>query len=249
MRAQVDSRDQMLGAMGVYGLGLLLLFVGRSHAYNLFHPMVPFAIVIVLLADRSVGFISVSANWAMLVTTAMVMLAKPEFVGYPSLLRTAFSPIYHGVYPLNPRPLDLSMDEDHKTQAAEIIAVVDGLRQLHSTDIAILDDHDTLYYYLADLCPWSRYSSLFQCIFTRDQLGHARKDLLTHRPMYVLIRSKPPLVPKDWNMKDLWTTFHDVMPGAFDLQKTANGYEIWKRRPRPTTHPATSSRAKPDPGV
>ena len=39
----------LLATVAAYGLALLLLFVNRSHPFNLCHPMVPFAVVLTAL--------------------------------------------------------------------------------------------------------------------------------------------------------------------------------------------------------
>jgi len=225
--------DLFLGSLAAYGLGLLLLFVGRSHPLNLFHPMIPFAMVVVLLlydfrntAARDAQW--TSFPWVLAIASLAMLWTKPEFAVYPSLLECVLigSPDRNGTLSLSTSDLG-GLSLSLRQEVLDTQRVVNAIKHLpaRDRDVAVLDDRDTLLDYLSDRAPWSRYTSLFHSLLTRKLIAQTQSELLQRRPRYIVIRSAPP--PK-WEFNDTWTSFHRFVPRHYHLEKTVGGYEFWR---------------------
>ena len=95
MHGNASKGEILLAAVAAYGLAVLLLFVGRSHPFNLCHAAPPFAVVLTALLLRGYealpGLLRQSAlPCAMIGGLAVLLLTKPQFQSYPSLLGSAF---------------------------------------------------------------------------------------------------------------------------------------------------------------
>lgn len=116
-----DDRDLVCAWIATVGLGTFLLFVGRSHPYNLFHPIVPACILIVVcIADwqRSsnhvifgVGRLAESLIPAGAILLLLIVLAGNSGVQYYP------SPIVKSVRFLLNRPLPETTQEFQRFRA------------------------------------------------------------------------------------------------------------------------------------
>jgi hypothetical protein len=225
--------DFFLATISAYGLGLLLLFVGRSHPFNLFHPMVPLALVVVLLLYnfRTSVFADVkwtSFPWVLLLSSLAMLLTKPEFAIYPSVLQSMLIHDQAAEGSLSLARDDLGgLSLTHRKEVPNTRLVVSAIDHLpaHDGDIAILDDRDTLLSYLSDRIPWSRYTSVFHSLLTWKLVAQTQRELLRHRPRYIVMRAAPP--PKG-AFNDTWASFHQWVPRHYHLEKTVAGYEFWR---------------------
>jgi hypothetical protein len=224
--------DLFLGSISAYGLGLLLLFIGRSHPLNLFHPMIPLAIVIMLLlsqvsATSILGGRSSSVGWVLAVASVALLWSKPEFLHYPSLLKwTVTAPAENDDV--------LSRTKVYiEGSPWKMLDYVNNLRQVASAinelpardeDIAVLDDWDTVLDCYSGRAPWSRYTSLFYGLLTKTMISQTEHELLARHPRFIIIRAAPP--PK-WEFNDTWEAFHRFVPRRYRLLKTVGGYEFW----------------------
>jgi hypothetical protein len=224
--------DLFLGSISAYGLGLLLLFVGRSHPSNLFHPMMPLAVVIVSLLSQFRTTVARSAQpsslgWIIAIASLAFLWSKPEFLAYPSLLKSA---------------LTAPAERDDVSRASVSIdgikwtlrnyldnmrEVAHAMKQLPvgDEDVAVLDDWDTLLDFFGDRAPWSRYTSLFHGLLTKEMVAQTQQELLQRRPRFIVIRSAPPPI---WEFKDIWTSFHQFVPQHYRLVMTIGAYEFWR---------------------
>lgn len=52
LRRESTPSDVLVGCLASYGLLVLILFVGRSHPFNIFHPSVPFSLLVTIMVAR-----------------------------------------------------------------------------------------------------------------------------------------------------------------------------------------------------
>ena len=71
-----------LSVLAAYGLGIMLLFVGRTHPLNLFHVMVPLAIVIAISGELvfGCGGSTSAIGWCAAICFCGLLVTKPEFL-------------------------------------------------------------------------------------------------------------------------------------------------------------------------
>ena len=88
------AQDALLAGLAGYGLLQALLFVGRSHPYNIYHVAVPFVLVVVVGAARLASRGPVRRSVlpvAALAVVALWLLSNPQFAVYPALLRVGLT--------------------------------------------------------------------------------------------------------------------------------------------------------------
>ncbi len=188
----VTDRDALVACIAAYGLCLLLVFVARSHPYNLFHAMVPWAMVVVCLfsnlEDQLTPFLRRSIVPSMVAAaSALVLLANRNYAVYPSVLNAGFDPYFFTA------PIDTSFvgreaaaDGDFRSIAVKL-EVYGGTEQ----KVLILHPHDTSLYYAARIRPWSRKVSELHTI-TLDQLQDLAVRIDARKPEIIVIFKAPP---------------------------------------------------------
>ena len=87
----------LLATLAAYGLASLLIFVSRSHPFNLCHAAIPFAVVLTALIAQGHAVLERSLPgsllpYALLSGLVLLLLTKTEFLSYPSFLRSNFVP-------------------------------------------------------------------------------------------------------------------------------------------------------------
>lgn len=204
--------DVMLGCMAFYGICILLLFVGRSHPWNLYHPSVPFSLMSVSVVARLWEFLKTQAptrDWTakrnqplywgyraipfLFVGAVLVaMVSNPAFRNYPSLLHPWSVGIRSTSLCLFSDQGDVCGLPPNQAGAVEQFnAVVKRMRAFaaNGDSVLVLDDVDTRYYVAADIRPWGRMSPTFPNIFTQKQLEQFQNEIIAKPPTIVLIRA------------------------------------------------------------
>jgi hypothetical protein len=221
----LDGGTCLLASVAAYGLALLLLFVNRSHPFNLAHASIPLAVILTSLMLR--GYTALGAGvgrsslpWAMLAGVVMLLLTKPEFLRYPSCIKSVFEPAPQPHLTNEPLP-------------AEFYQVGAAIRaNAHEKDsLAILDFCDTPLYYLSDTKPWSRYASLFFMALTVQSEQDFRRELVEKSPRYVVIRGEEGARPPRWEF--LWTPLYQIVTNQYTLRQSVGSYGIWELAEKP----------------
>jgi hypothetical protein len=225
----------LLATVAAYGLALLLLFANRSHPFNLCHATIPFAVVLTALISRGCKVLErklprSSLPYALVGGLVLLLLAKPEFQRYPSVLESIFaSPPSAGVS-LRSNPADISgLPLDYENFARGFRDVCSAIQTLapDGKSVAILDLNDTLLYSISNASPWSRYAPLFPMALTQQSLEGIRDDLIARAPKYVVTRGQNAVRPPKWDF--VWAPLYQVVTNRYVLRQTVGFYEIWKR--------------------
>ncbi|MEX2586633.1 MAG: hypothetical protein WD602_01385 [Actinomycetota bacterium] len=203
------------GFLAVYGLLLLMHFLGRSGDYTPARLWIPLALIVIHLAGRTYDHAAArreastqpagarrrAAGWATslaagLLIVSLLLAAPPSLIvdpvrNYPGLAASQL----HGTQPdglcllLNPADL-CGLPEDMEQMATEFRAVAGQLRNLADAGmtLAVIDETGSLFYLAADTAPWSRYPRLFVSLHTQHKLAEVVERLRNHPPDYVLTR-------------------------------------------------------------
>ena len=228
------TRPMFLATISVYGLGIMLLFVGRSHPLNLLHVTVPLGMVMaiagaMLSQDREGFAASSSMGWCFAICLIVLLMSKPEFEEYPNLLHSnamfARRPIA-----LRSDPPDLAgfknADRDMIKSFHQIARTMQDL-PVSDRQIVVLDERDTLLDYLSNRSPWSRYTSLFHGLLTWEQVRELQTQLRTARPMYLVMRHEE--TPRS-DFVDVWLALRPTVAKYYKLARTAGDYELWQAK-------------------
>ena len=244
-RQRVEGEDVLLTCLAWYSLGSLVLFVGRSHVFNLYHCAVPFVLTLVLGVQRAVRawspFMARSlVPLAGMCLTAAWLATNPTFLAYPSLARTKFKPErvpLQGVY-LLAETRDVYLPSSSAAKADAIATLGEKLRHLTAdgSRVAILDNDDTLLCLAGHCRPWSRYLFVLSMLHTRTQLENMRQALITDRPRYVVIRQLESrgVIPKRTAAADTGSgglvlrSLHTAVEGLYQRIDKVGQLEVWE---------------------
>jgi hypothetical protein len=235
LRREARWPEIMLATVSMYGLGLLVNFVSRSHPYNLFHPSVPFAVVLTAVAFQAwtkspASVRQLALPWLCTAGLMGLLLTKSEFLDYPSLGRSFFAEFPPPGLMLRPDLGDLSgLQPGLKGFADELSGLTTVLRRLapDGKGIAVVDFHDTLIYWGARAEPWWRFTSVFHMALTEHSVNDLQRDLGEKPPKFVVIRGN---LPDDLRAFDfVWKPTHDFIKEHFQILERSGSYEIWAR--------------------
>jgi hypothetical protein len=225
----------LVATLAAYGMALLLLFVNRSHPYNLCHAMVPFALVLTALLLQGYKRLErrlphSSLPYALFGGLVLLLLTKAEFQRYPSLLGSIFTSAPSGGVSLRSNPADISgLTQDYEDSAREFQGISSAIRTLapDGMSVAILDVNDTILYAAANACPWCRYAPLFPMALTQQALEGIRNDLIARAPRYVVTRGQNATRPRNWEF--VWAPLYQEVTNRYLLHQNVGSYEVWQR--------------------
>jgi hypothetical protein len=239
LHGNASQGNALLATLAVYGLALLLLFVNRSHPFNLCHAAVPFAVVLTALLLQGYKVLErrlphSSLPCALAGGLVLLLLAKAEFRRYPGFLASIFTKAPTGGLSLKSTPTDISgLPPSAEGLVREFKDITSAIRILapDGKGVAILDPYDTLIYSGGNASPWSRYASLFHMALTRQALDGIRNDLLTQSPRYVVIRGQNATRSPNWDF--VWAPLYQAVTNRYVLRQTVDSFEIWQRANQP----------------
>jgi hypothetical protein len=237
------ERDLLLASLCAYGLALLLVFVGRSHPYNLPHVSVPFAVVCVMLLTRArerLGRWLPHASFGPVLAGGLLLLllTNANLRHYPSALGSHFrQPLRAGLTLFPDAPGISGLSFASRQFVEDLGAVAAAVRSLASDgrDVAIFDLNDTPLYCAAGIPPWSRYATLVPMLLTQDSIAELKQELIVRQPGAVVIRSERGRTPA---LDFAWRPLHELLESRYERARTIGDFEIW-------TQPGANARGVP----
>ena len=236
---RASSGEVLMATLASYGLAVLLLFVGRSHPFNLCHTTPPFAVLLTALILRCYHALPRLLQrsgfaYALLAGIVLLLLTKPQFRSYPSLLGSAFQSSPSPGVSLRTNPPDIcGLPPVYEGSARLVQALCSTIRTLapDGKGVAILDLTDTMLYSVAEACPWSRYTSLFRMGMTQQSLQDMRNELIARSPKYAVIRAPSAPRPAEWEF--VWAPLYATVTNRYVLQQTLGPFEVWRDSQQP----------------
>jgi hypothetical protein len=240
------SFDIWVLTSGTYGLLTLLVFVGRSHPYNLFHVCGYFVVFSALLLAsylsaghffrsvpdpaRSQTLLSRAAV-GMFLIAAVALGVSPGFAAYPGFWN-----------PRGPRQTTVSLrsqgkdltnlPEAFRAYSQDFKEATEYLRRRseEGQSVAVLDCAGTVFYLESGVRPWGRYCPPFQIKST------FKADVEDFQA--TLMRSKPELVVMSRNMdswhrklaSESWRRTRETVVQSYSLKREFGLIEIWELR-------------------
>lgn len=245
LSAQPWRGGYVLGALGVYGLGVYHQYIGRSHPWNWFHVCIPFVILTTALihialqrlemrlrdrAPREFGARVVvrGAQLAPLILlgTAIVLLtAAPGLRSYPGLLSGRWS--IPGLAWDSPgmgfRTLGGQAPRDRFVAvAARVSQIVPA-----TAPVAILSEFDSVLYVMTNRRPFSRFVPLYPAVALDSQADEVVGALHNQDLRYVFWDRSPDRQPWGAFLPTLLTPY---IAADFELIDRIEQFEVWRRR-------------------
>ncbi len=236
----------LLGAVGVYGLGVYHQYVGRSHPWNWFHVSVPLVIVATVLgsalqrslgvrlrerAPQSAGWLATIRGMELVPVVLMglggvLLVAAPTVRSYPGVLSGGWSA--SGVLWSMPgagfrtRPSTLAFRD-------RVAAVVTRIQQAVPANepVAILSEWDGLLYVMANRRPFSRFVPLYPAAVLDAHVDEVFAALASPRLRYVFLDQE--------EGRERWSKYQPALfssrlAGDFELVDQVKSFQVWRRR-------------------
>lgn len=257
VRGAATMLEWLAGAIGVYGLMLLVKFVRYSSDQTLYRLLTPATILLAFFAARAwerrrfdigmrvkIGGLAVAAVIVAAAAFSSEKLVDP-ILDYPNLV----SQMSRGAEPqgvcLLTDPRDLcGLTPSFEQPAGQIQAITDQLGDLKSQgkSFAVIDENGSLFNLATDTGPFFRQPRIFFSTIAKDRVAAITEALDSNPPDYVLTRL--PLVEgmpnyEAWSPMgvgptensfygDLWGSLQQVVEARYQLESTMEPYRLWR---------------------
>jgi hypothetical protein len=236
------GNDLLRFCLGSYGLGTLMLFVQRSHPFNLSHAIVPFCILTtetLMMATFWVSRWSVRPSVCLRAFSTFALCAALAALplntavrAYPGTIQAALRGgpdssglslgMGVGVFRLPPNMAQTVQDfRDVTSRLAEL--------QTAGHRVAILDQHEPTYCLASGVPPCDRYCPLLPNLIFRDQLKQALERFEKEQFDYVMMDDMNTI---EMFISDAKCMFHCSLLRDYLPAEQFGQHQIWKRRSR-----------------
>lgn len=198
------TQDQAVRAtIAVYGMGSLLLFIGRSHHDNLTHVTVPFCLLLASAArslEPAAGtgrkrWLNVAARNGLSAVLTLAIFVEAAAMGYPNVVDVAVG-IGRTVVP-DPSwtrrsgdvipPMSPEMTADFRQVTDALRAASDGGRR----SVAVIGADETSYLLEAGIAPYFRYSPVLMSVLYWNQVQALDRRITETPPHWIFVPAKP----------------------------------------------------------
>ena len=220
----------VMALVAASGLGMLILFINRSHPYNVYHPIIPFCILATHYGSRRAALASGATrapSWRRneavpiaIVGVLLVALAcNGQVHNYPSLLATLL-PSLGAVTPGATADAGRTASIDYRTEMRPLVEVLQKLSDGGRHSVAVVAQGETVLLFLADAAPYFRYSPLE--LIDQRQVASVERTIIDHPPEFILFGNDwPTEMRRRWE-KFLGERYHierQVQDGWFVLRR------------------------------
>ncbi|MEI8372890.1 MAG: hypothetical protein WCJ35_08655 [Planctomycetota bacterium] len=256
LRKTLSPEDLILGMIAVYGLGTIMIFIGRSHPFNLYHSSVPFCILLTSAfawvgtkITRSLKFAWPTteapllgatlrtAPWVCVYLALIAVCSNNGYQHYPNLLHWAFRDQYVARPADNylfAQRRDVLLPENLRPMAQRFTAITDAITKLSEggrNSIAVIDFADTHFLVQADLKPYFRYSPLIASLHFKEQIDLVERQLADCPPDYVLIPDQAPMTILRVQPTDVYDRLLTRVNQRYTLLGNVYDMKVFKRNP------------------
>ncbi|HUE17913.1 MAG TPA: hypothetical protein VMR25_27400 [Planctomycetaceae bacterium] len=236
---KLDPTDLVLALVAASGLGMLILFINRSHPFNVYHPIIPFCILVTHYVSRWAASASdvTSAAGATGATNGRTTGAVPIAIigvllvalacngqvhNYPSLL-AALLPSFGSEQAVTPgatADAGRTASVDYRAEMRPLVEVLQKLSDGGRHSVAVVAQGETVLLFLADAAPYFRYSPLE--LIDQRQVASVERTIIDHPPEFILFGNDwPTEMRRRWE-KFLGERYHierQVQDGWFVLRR------------------------------
>lgn len=221
LRRELTPEGATVGTIAAYGMAYMLLFVGRSAGYNLFHPLIPLAIVMAWALGKN--------EWRAAVTVAIagaMIGLTPSCRNYPNIFNQDLA-WFDGK-----RTSEERMREEGWNEMVEVAKECKATGR----SFACLDRGDTVVYLKSGTRPWGRYSPSMP-ILTKDRRAGIFAEIKTAGPDCLAIGREWGGGATGEGGQTGWIRGSEIdqsgLEGSYRLVKRTGAYSLWERRDKP----------------
>ncbi len=212
LHRKIGTFELFTGVVSLYGLVVLVKFLGHSDRSIFPRLLTPAVIVVILIAGRGYEYLRQGGlkdrrpgralrlgSVGLAVAVVMGLAAAPrslfweDFLAYPGWVsnRLSGAETQGGCLYLEPR--DVCGLPPGLEQPAEefraITGVLKGIEDRGET-FAVIDETGSLFYVPTESAPFGRYGRIFLATHTKQLVNDMEQDLIDAAPDYILIRTR-----------------------------------------------------------
>ena len=241
MARRVTAQQAIRAAIAVYGMGTLLLFIGRSHDQNLMHVTIPFSLLVADLAMSTARALSASGakRWiapqhVLSVALVVAICVQAAKVDYPNLVNVAI----HAARTTGPRPnwtdrADDGTPVEPPAAVAEFHAASAAIRRASEGGrhtVAVIAYDDTPYLAEAGVAPYFRYSPVLANLLFRDQVAVITRRIADAPPDWIFINVDAEHTLYGASSEDAVGAILAAMKPGYARQGRAGHFDIYRRQ-------------------
>ncbi len=235
----VTARQAVRATIAVYGMGTLLIFVGRSHEQNLMHVTIPWC----LLIAESAACIATApqrprrVQWTFALSMGLIVFiaAQASSIRYPNLV-DGVAGLLDEPPDKRPRWTDAAGDElptEPAGHLAEFRTVSDMLRKVSGggkRSVAVLSFNDTGYLLEADVAPYFRYSPVLANLLFKEQTEGITRRLAESPPDWIFLSNLNEFSLGTAHLTNSTDVIRRAIEPAYDLLGRAGQFAVYRRK-------------------
>ncbi len=236
----VSARQAVRATIAVYGMGTLLIFVGRSHEQNLMHVTIPWCL---LLAEAAASAFTVPlrprrTRWTFALSIGLIVLiaAQASSIRYPNFVDRVAG-VLDASTDNRLRWTDAAGDELPREPAAhlaEFRIASDALRKVSGggkRSVAVIAFNDTAYLLEAGVAPYFRYSPVLANLLFKEQVDGIVRRLVESPPDWIFLSTIDQASLGDAQLTDSTFVIRQAIAPTYELLGGAGQFAVYRRRP------------------
>ena len=238
----VSARQAVRATIAVYGMGTLLIFVGRSHEQNLMHVTIPWCLLLVesvaSAASAATAPQRVSrVRWTFALSMGLIVFiaTQASTISYPNLVDSVAGR-YEATADNRQRWMDAVGDElptEPAVHLAEFRAASDAIRNASAGgkhSVAVIAFNDTAYLMEANVAPYFRYSPVLANLLFKEQVDGVTKRLADAPPDWIFLTTLTLAKVGQAQLSDSIGTVRQAIAPAYDRLDDAGQFAVYRRK-------------------
>lgn len=236
---RVSARQAVRSAIAVYGMGTLLIFVGRSHDQNLLHVTIPWCLLVAewmaSVATEPPRPSRLRWTFALSMGLVVYIAAQGVTLRYPNVV-DRLAGILDSRADNRPSWTDAAGDElptEPAGHIAEFRTASEALRKVSGggrRSVAVLSFNDTGYLLDADVAPYFRYSPVLANLLFKAQVDGIARRLVEGRPEWIFLSTVDQAQIGDAQLTDATAVIRQAIAPAYEALGTAGQFAVYRRK-------------------
>ena len=238
----VSARQAVRATIAVYGMGTLLIFVGRSHEQNLMHVTIPWCLLLVESAASAATAPQRPSRlrWTFVLSMGLIVFiaTQASTIAYPNLVDSVSGRFEETTD--NQRGWRDATGDELPTKSAvhlaEFRAASDAIRKASAggkRSVAVIAFDDTAYLLEANIAPYFRYSPLLANLLFKEQVDGVTRRLAESPPDWIFLSTIAHAKVGGAQLTDSIAVIRQAIAPAYDLLDGAGQFVVYRRKAAP----------------
>ncbi|MEP6502268.1 MAG: hypothetical protein ABJD97_02985 [Betaproteobacteria bacterium] len=242
-RRAVAADQALTATIAVYGMGTLVLFIGRSHHYNLLHVAIPACLLFAKAAHGLLHDIGtrrlhrLAVPVVACVALAWLLLDETIATDYPDAIDVALGIVQ--VKPAKPewtRPSGDVVEPIFPRKTVPFRLACDAIRRASAggrQSVAVIGLEDTPYLMEAGVAPWFRYSPVLANLVSWSQVEALEQRIEQAPPHWIFLASEPEPTLYNTTTADVLAHITAFVRQRYELREHAGPFAVYEQAAAP----------------